>query len=740
MDKKTDHHSFLVVALVGLFLAQTASAAEYYVRIDGADSCDGKTDRGAGAGSCAVRTIAKANQLAACGDTVRIRAGQFIEGQIQIANSCADGNVKKFIGAGPDFTIWIAGAVEVNNSACIPDATHAGVFKCPQPSGTGTTLSPSICLLQQYTTKVFFQDENGVKGDLVGPLCMTRNTIGAADVAAKEGNYFEDGSYYWVRPWNDRDPTKAGSEGAGLVAASSACKTEETAAVRITGANVSISDLQMITPCYTAVGIPVGGKKVTLQNVHAFGGIVWAFSGSEDITYKKLKVKNALRRPDNTGAVVGTTWDARSQCMSTSATRFTMEDVETYGCREGFGLSNGANNGTINGLFVHGSFNHGIKIIDSTTHDIVIRDALTYNNQEPLFIECPYNIRIENSTFPFNVPGGCVLIQGNPGGCANGTPKGISFYNNIIDCLLWHNYGGDTWAKGGHKLDYNTYVSDNGRGFVVRNVAADRSMSLAAWQSWGGDPCTDCLRDPHSKVFTRNELYVHYLTQDDRLTANYDFDLRSDSPAAGTASMAWGDGVDMEGVNRSTPRDPGAYDHTEGGMPPCVPKSCSDFGYNCGTANDGCGDTLNCGTCITPQVCGASAPNVCSLCTPKSCAQLGYNCGTANDGCGGTLNCGSCTAPQTCGGDGTNRCGSAPCTPKTCAQLGLTCGTVSDGCSILLHCGSCGTDLDPALDFGIPDITVSGGCRATGDLTASFLFLGMAALGLFLRKKKRPAV
>jgi hypothetical protein len=38
--------------------------------------------------------------------------------------------------------------------------------------------------------------------------------------------------------------------------------------------------------------------------------------------------------------------------------------------------------------------------------------------------------------------------------------------------------------------------------------------------------------------------------------------------------------------------------------------------------------------------------------------QLGYNCGPAGDGCGGTLQCGTCSAPQTCGGGGTpNVCG-----------------------------------------------------------------------------------
>jgi hypothetical protein len=47
-----------------------------------------------------------------------------------------------------------------------------------------------------------------------------------------------------------------------------------------------------------------------------------------------------------------------------------------------------------------------------------------------------------------------------------------------------------------------------------------------------------------------------------------------------------------------------------------------------------------------------------STCTPTTCAAQGKNCGSISNGCGGTLNCGSCTSPQTCGGGGTsNVCG-----------------------------------------------------------------------------------
>jgi hypothetical protein len=47
-------------------------------------------------------------------------------------------------------------------------------------------------------------------------------------------------------------------------------------------------------------------------------------------------------------------------------------------------------------------------------------------------------------------------------------------------------------------------------------------------------------------------------------------------------------------------------------------------------------------------------------CVPKSCGDLGFNCDSADDGCGGHISCGACSFPQTCGGLGKpNVCGGA---------------------------------------------------------------------------------
>ena len=123
----------------------------------------------------------------------------------------------------------------------------------------------------------------------------------------------------------------------------------------------------------------------------------------------------------------------------------------------------------------------------------------------------------------------------------------------------------------------------------------------------------------------------------------------------------------------------------------CTPTTCAAQDKNCGTIPDGCGGSLNCGSCTSPDICGGTTPNVCgpAPCTPTTCAAQGKNCGSMSDGCTGTLNCGTCSTPNSCGGGGTpNVCG---CTPTTCAAQGKNCGTIADGCGGSLSCGTCST-------------------------------------------------
>jgi hypothetical protein len=123
---------------------------------------------------------------------------------------------------------------------------------------------------------------------------------------------------------------------------------------------------------------------------------------------------------------------------------------------------------------------------------------------------------------------------------------------------------------------------------------------------------------------------------------------------------------------------------------PCAQRTCAAAGASCGLIDDGCGMTLDCGTCPEGRACGGSGvPNVCGqTCTPTTCARAGASCGSMPDGCGGRIECGSCPAGQTCGGTGiANSCGAGTCQSGTCA--GTACGLISDGCGGTLDCGAC---------------------------------------------------
>lgn len=89
----------------------------------------------------------------------------------------------------------------------------------------------------------------------------------------------------------------------------------------------------------------------------------------------------------------------------------------------------------------------------------------------------------------------------------------------------------------------------------------------------------------------------------------------------------------------------------------CTPKTCQQQGISCGPAGDGCGTSINCGSCTPPDTCGGATPFQCGVpdagaCTPGTCNSLGFDCGSNGDGCGSIINCGTCTLPQVCGGGG----------------------------------------------------------------------------------------
>jgi hypothetical protein len=86
----------------------------------------------------------------------------------------------------------------------------------------------------------------------------------------------------------------------------------------------------------------------------------------------------------------------------------------------------------------------------------------------------------------------------------------------------------------------------------------------------------------------------------------------------------------------------------------CAPATCQSLGSECGELGDGCGSSLNCGSCGSGEACASgvcvdvSTPPPAGSCVPATCPSLGVECGGASDGCGGSLNCGGCASGQTC--------------------------------------------------------------------------------------------
>jgi len=84
--------------------------------------------------------------------------------------------------------------------------------------------------------------------------------------------------------------------------------------------------------------------------------------------------------------------------------------------------------------------------------------------------------------------------------------------------------------------------------------------------------------------------------------------------------------------------------------------------------------------------------------TVTTCAAQGKTCGTASDGCGGTLNCGTCSAGQicssssvcaACGGAGQPCCAGNTCSGTGCCDTGPgVCLALGSACSGGRVCGA----------------------------------------------------
>lgn len=131
----------------------------------------------------------------------------------------------------------------------------------------------------------------------------------------------------------------------------------------------------------------------------------------------------------------------------------------------------------------------------------------------------------------------------------------------------------------------------------------------------------------------------------------------------------------------------------------CVPTiTCGNINDGnpalCGSFMDDCGHQVTCpDQCQLPETCqGGPDTNKWSCgCTPKNhCADLGFDCGSAPDGCGGEIGCGTCDASQNmlCGGATPN---GSDCYPDPLSgpanHCGYTCGPAKT-CGLMSGCNN----------------------------------------------------
>jgi hypothetical protein len=138
----------------------------------------------------------------------------------------------------------------------------------------------------------------------------------------------------------------------------------------------------------------------------------------------------------------------------------------------------------------------------------------------------------------------------------------------------------------------------------------------------------------------------------------------------------------------------------------------------------------------------------CSPCTPTTCAAQGKNCGSISDGCGETLQCGTCPASQVCGtGGAANVCGDGACAEAAEGDVAiLTCPagkTISavNFASFGTPTGSCGGFAIGSCHAVTSLDAVQAACigKASCSVAASNAFFGDPCAGTYKQLKIQAA-
>jgi hypothetical protein len=139
----------------------------------------------------------------------------------------------------------------------------------------------------------------------------------------------------------------------------------------------------------------------------------------------------------------------------------------------------------------------------------------------------------------------------------------------------------------------------------------------------------------------------------------------------------------------------------------CEPLTACTGGQECGTEDDLCGGTVECGTCASGEICDVD--DMC-VCAPITECTGGQECGTEADLCDGTIECGTCDSEDSCVED------MCVCIPTTTAcSEGAECGVEIDECGGDIPCNdTCNSDNETCSS---ENLCVLSDCTPTTDCT-----------------------
>ena len=214
--------SKLIVAVLLSFLAAPSFAANYYVRTDGNDSCNGLYDTGGSSGNCAKLTVNGAHALTVAGDTVTIRDGTY-SGTVTISRSGSAGNPITYTGTtsavisnkiSVSASYITINGIKISNRSCTSYASCAGDSEWVNNesvyfSGTASNNTIQNCLIDAgadvngpYGNGIYSDGSNNANITITGNTFQNLNYLKGIVRPGYNSIYWTISNNTFVNTWN----------------------------------------------------------------------------------------------------------------------------------------------------------------------------------------------------------------------------------------------------------------------------------------------------------------------------------------------------------------------------------------------------------------------------------------------------------------------------------------------------------------------------------------------------------